>query len=219
MRLNLLYHRMSRTVLLSILSVLGLVLAGCQSGYPRAAAPAGNTPIPSLAIAATENPHLLREGDTIRLSFPVAPSLDTQQQVRRDGKIALPLIGEVPVAGKTPLELEEELSELYSKELVSGEVFVSVVASSYPVFVTGAVVRPGKIEADRPITALEAIMEAGGFELSRANGQAVVVVRHERDGVKNYTLNLMRVLEGRSDEAFYLKPSDIIYVPERFAWF
>lgn len=199
------------------LAAMALLITGCQTGRPVA----GNaTELPAnLAAASAADPHLLREGDTIRLSFPGAPTLDGDQQIRRDGKIALPLVGEIQAAGLTPIQLEERLSEAYSKELVTGEVFVSVMSSSYPVFVTGAVVRPGKIEADRPITALEAIMEAGGFELTRANSQAVVVVRHERDGVRNYTLNLARVLEGQSDEAFYLKPSDIVYVPERFAWF
>jgi polysaccharide biosynthesis/export protein len=216
-----LHHHLTvspRIVAATALTAVALLLTACN-GRPRATVPAGNVPMQSLAMASAENAHLLREGDSIRLSFPGAPNLDTQLLIRRDGKIALPMIGEVQAAGLTPIDLEVQLSELYSKELVTGEVFVSVVASSYPVFVTGAVVRPGKIEADRPITALEAIMEAGGFEMAKANSQAVVVVRHERDGVKNYTLNLMNVLEGRSQETFYLMPSDIIYVPERFAWF
>lgn len=210
--------RPARFFATAILAAVALLLSACQTGRPRAGTPVDAAAL-AQGLAEAGDPHLLREGDTIRLSFPGAPTLDGDQQIRRDGKIALPLVGDIAAAGLTPIELEERLSEVYSKELVTGEVFVSVVSSSYPVFVTGAVVRPGKIEADRPITALEAIMEAGGFELAKANSQAVVVVRHERDGVRNYTLNLARVLEGQSDEAFYLKPSDIIYVPERFAWF
>jgi polysaccharide export outer membrane protein len=87
------------------------------------------------------------------------------------------------------------------------------------VFVSGSVVRPGKITADHPITALEAIMEAGGFDSAKGNMEAVVVVRNEEGKTKNFTLNLKRVLDGQSSEAFYLKPSDIIFVPEKFSWF
>lgn len=169
--------------------------------------------------AVDEESQNLRAGDEIKLTFPGAPNLDTTVKLRRDGRIALPLVGEVMAAGKSPAELEKELSEMFASELVTGDVYVSVIASSYPVFVTGAVVRPGKIEADRPLTALEAIMEAGGFQIAKANSQAVVVVRQEPDGVKNYTINLQRVLQGAPEEPFYLRPSDIVYVPERFAWF
>lgn len=163
---------------------------------------------------------VLREGDVVRITFPGTPNLDTPpQQVRRDGKIALPLIGEVKAAGMTPAELEKELINHYSEQLVSKEVKVTVVSSSYAVYVTGAVLRPGKISSDHSISALEAIMEAGGFDYGRANLKTVTVIRHEGGAAKNYTLNLKSVLKGVPSEPFYLKPSDIVYVPERFTWF
>jgi polysaccharide export outer membrane protein len=161
----------------------------------------------------------LREGDVVKIAFPGARSLDTTQQIRRDGKIALSPVGEISVVGMTPADLEKEVLKLYSAHLVSKEVTVTVVSSSFPVFVTGAVIRPGKILSDHPITALEAIMEAEGFDYTKANLKAVVVVRTEEGHIKNYTLNLKLALEGKGSEPFYLKPSDIIYVPEKFAWF
>jgi polysaccharide export outer membrane protein len=130
------------------------------------------------------------------------------------------IIGELKVVGFKPSELEKELVKLYSSQLVSKEVSVAVESSSFAVYVTGSVLRPGKIVSDRPISVLEAIMEAGGFAGTMANMKAVVVIRKEEDGrTKNYTLNLRLVLEGKENEPFYLKPSDIVYVPERFSWF
>jgi protein involved in polysaccharide export with SLBB domain len=85
--------------------------------------------------------------------------------------------------------------------------------------VTGAVLRPGKVTSDHPLSALEAIMEAGGPDYTKANLKAVTVIRHEDGKTQNYTLNLRNVLKGQSAEPFYLKPSDIVYVPERFTWF
>lgn len=160
-----------------------------------------------------------QEGDVLKISFPGAPNLDTAQTVRRDGKITLVMVGEISVIGRTPPELEQELLKLYSTQLVSKEVTVMVVSSSYAVFVAGAVLRPGKILADRPLTALEAIMEAGGFDRAKADMSAVKVVRQEGGGTKNYTIDLKLVLEGKSSAPFYLKRSDIIYVPEKFSWF
>ena len=64
-----------------------------------------------------------------------------------------------------------------------------------------------------------AVMEAGGFDYARANLTRVGVIRHEGSEVKNFTLNLKQVLDGKPSTPFYLKPSDIVYVPEKFAWF
>ena len=157
----------------------------------------------------------LTEGDALSISFPGSPNLNTVQKVRRDGKIVLTTVGEVQAVGKTPAELEKEILKLYEKDLVLKEVSVTLQTSSYPVFVTGSVVHPGKVTAERPISALEAVMEAGGFDNAKANMKKVVIVRNEDGQLKHYVLNLKRVLDGKSKQLFYLRPSDIVYVPEK----
>jgi polysaccharide export outer membrane protein len=159
-------------------------------------------------------------GDNLRISFPASPNLDTAQQVRSDGRINLPMVGEVIASGKTPVALEKELITLYAPQLVSKEITVNLVSSAFVVFVSGAVQSPGKIVSDRPLSALEAIMEAGGFDMTKANMTAVVVVRQVAGRTKQFTLDLKQVFEGRQDtETFYLKKSDIVHVPEKFTWF
>ena len=162
---------------------------------------------------------ILREGDVVKISFPGSANLDTTQQIRRDGKIAMNLVGEVAAAGLTPDELQKKLIELYSAQIGSKEITVAMQTSAFPVFVNGAVVHPGKIMSDHPITALEAIMEAGGFDYNTANLKAVKIIRNEKGVLKNYQLNLKAVLDGKSDKPFYLKPADIVFVPERFQMF
>jgi len=122
-------------------------------------------------------------------------------------------------AGLTPAALERDLLQRYSTQLVSKEITVTVISSSFLVYVSGAVIHPGKIESTHPMTAIEAIMEAGGFDSAKADTTAVVVIRNEGGQTKNTTLNLKLVLEGKQNRAFFLKPSDIIYVPEKFSWF
>jgi polysaccharide export outer membrane protein len=161
----------------------------------------------------------LREGDSIKIAFPGAATLDTTVQVRRDGKITLPLGGEVTALGKTPSELEKEVLKACESQLAVKQVVVTVNSSSYPVFITGAVLRPGKLLADRPLSVLEAIMESGGFDYSRANLKAVTVLRQFEGQTMSYKLNLKDALTGVSTQPFYLKPSDIVYVPEKFNWF
>jgi polysaccharide export outer membrane protein len=206
---NLVRRFMQMTLSMVSVAMLGL-FAGCQVPPPA-------TPI----TAANSQPEVLtiREGDVLKISFPGAPTLDTQQQVRRDGRITMPLGGEVVAAGLTPNGLEQELIKVYASQLVSKEVSVTVVSSTFSVFVSGAVVRPGKVTSDHPLSALEAVMEAGGFDRTKADMRAVVVTRQEGNQYKNYTVDLKAVLDGKQTEPFYLKPADVVYVPELFSWF
>jgi polysaccharide export outer membrane protein len=164
----------------------------------------------------------LREGDQIRISFPGAPNLDVPPQpIRRDGKITLPIIGEIAAAGMTPIALQDQLAKLFADQLQSKEVVVTVISSSFSVFVDGSVLRPGKIVTDHPITALEAVMEAGGFDYNRADTGRVLVIRH-KNGTKGYdyiNIDLKQVLDGKKTDLFYLAPNDVVHVPEKFSWF
>ncbi len=164
-------------------------------------------------------PLTLIEGDAIRIEFPGAPSLNTDQTIRRDGKITLAMVGEITAVGLTPSALEKALLEAYGSQLNSKEVSVTVVSSSFPIFVAGAVQSPGRIQSDRAITALVAIMEAGGFDPATANLKKVVVTRLENGAYRHYNLDLQSVLEGRQSDPFYLKPSDIVTVPVKVVFF
>src|SRR5256886_11207507 len=158
----------------------------------------------------------LREGDVLSISFPGSPNLNvTAQPIRRDGTITLQLVGEVTAAGKTPAELEKELLKLYEPQLSLKQISVTVQSSAYPVFVSGSVVHPGKIQVDRPITDLEAIMEAGGFDPVQANMRSVGGLRYGDRPLENYIRELKHVIEGKSSQLLPLRPSDIVYVPEK----
>lgn len=161
----------------------------------------------------------LTHGDVIKITFPGAPNLDATQQIRRDGRINLYMIGEVKVVDKTPAELEKELLQAYASQLTSKEITVTVVSSSFAVFVTGAVMKPGKVTTDRALTAFDAIMEAGGLDLAKANAKAVRVIRQEDGQVKTYPVNMKAVLDGAPSEPFYLKRYDTVFVPEKITWF
>lgn len=162
---------------------------------------------------------ILREGDVLKIAFPGAPNLNTDAHIMRDGNITLPLIGQVRAAGKTPIQLKADLVKLYSGQVESKEMSVEVISSTFPVFVTGAVLRPQKVLSDHPMTALEAVMECGGFDYSKANLKAVTVLRREGSHLVSYTLDFKKILKAEEENPFYMKPGDIIYVKERFTWF
>lgn len=204
-----------------------LLTCGCQGpkyaevkpADLKAAAASASLPSTNSTSASSSLPIILREGDIIKVSFPGAPNLNNTYQIRRDGKIDLSLVGECQAAGITLQALEKQILKLYEPQLQTKEVQVSLETSLFPIYVTGAVLRPGKVNADHPLTPLEAIMEAGGFDYRRANAKAVKVIREEKGNTHQYQLNLKRVMQGEASEPFTLQPSDIIFVPERFTWF
>lgn len=197
------------------LAALLVFMGGCEA-VSTTKPPAA----PSAALGKAQESLTLREGDVIKVSIPGTTGLDTVQTIRRDGRIALPLVGEVQAAGKTPLELQNELIGLYAPQVVSKEVTVAVVSSTFPAFVTGAVLRPGKIASDHALTVLEAIMEAGGYDSAKADLKAVKVVRQLPNGrTESYTVNVKSMLDGTQTDPFYLRPSDMVIVPERFVLF
>jgi protein involved in polysaccharide export with SLBB domain len=153
-------------------------------------------------------------GDVVEVKFFYTPQLNEVQTVRPDGRIALQLIGELEVHGKSPSELQGELLRLYEPYL--NRPTISVLIRSLPnrrVFVGGQVNRPGIVEMPGKITVLEAVMESGGFDLREAEVRSVVVIRHDNALRYGYLLNLKPALVGDETTPFFLEPRDIVYVP------
>lgn len=200
-----------------------LFSAGCETPPPTATVSPTATSTPAEIQAWQEAGKLsdmltIREGDGLKISFPGAPKLDSTQQVRADGVITLDVIGEVKVVGLSPKELEKKLSEQFASQLVSNEVTVAVTSSTFDVFVSGAVLRPGKITTSKPITAFQAVMEAG-YDPVNSNLANVMIIREKNSKYSYLTLNLQLVLEGKETQPFYLRPSDTVKVPKKVTVF
>lgn len=181
------------------------------------------TGAPSTVQPAMQEAHsgtiILREGDVLKVTFPGSPNLDTTQPIRRDGKLNLPLIGEVTAAGMSPADLQDKLVQAYASQISTKEVIVQVQSSTFPVYVSGAVLHPGKVSSDHPITALDAVMEAGGPNYDTADLKRVKIDRNVNGVMQHYTVDLKSLLVGAETKSFYLQPNDIVYVPERFSPF
>lgn len=190
---------------------LGLGGAGCKTAELTPLTADETSPFMAVGV---------QPGDVLRINFPAAPSMNSVQQVQSDGTIALPLGGTITVKGKSPAEVEKDVLKAYDTQLVVKEVSVSVESSGFSVFVSGAVLRPGKVQCRQSMTVLEAISEAGGFAEGRANLKSIKVVRQQTGGAtRTYVLDLQKSLRGDTSEPFYLRPSDVVYVPERFAFY
>lgn len=157
----------------------------------------------------------LNPGDVIQINFPGAQGMNLSERIRLDGHISLNLIGDVEAAGKTPTELQNDLMRLYKDKLQINELSVIVASTSASIFVSGAVARPGRISLERPLSVLDAIMEAGGFDPRRANVKKVTVIRQKNGKYTRHFLNLKPVLKGEDVPPFQVEPFDIIFVPEK----
>jgi polysaccharide export outer membrane protein len=199
-----------------MLVALVMVAVGCNTTPPP------DFPLPNMGAFRTNHTEtvVLREGDTIKLTFPGAANLNTSPKIQRDGNVSLQLVGEVKAAGKTLAELHEELLKVYKDQIESKQIDVELVSSEFPVYVTGAVLSPHKVMSDHPMTVLQAIMECGGFDYTKANLKSVTVLREDGKRLKSYTVDLKKVMKGfPTKDQFYVQPEDIVFVPERFNWF
>jgi polysaccharide export outer membrane protein len=166
----------------------------------------------------SQTPSYLVAGDVVRITFPAAPELNQTQKIGSDGTLSLPLIGEVPAAGKTVGQIQTDLARLYKPQLQDNEVLVTLDTRALPVVVSGAVQKPGKIVFERPATVLEAIMEAGGFT-PEADLKKVSLIRIVKGEHETQIFDLRPVLKGKPTPAVYCSGGDVIYVPERILMF
>ncbi len=194
-----------------LLAGLSCVITGCQTP-----APPTNSSLNLIDASVPSMPGVLREGDLIQIMFATSTNLNTVQRIHLDGHVSLQFVNNVQAAGKTTLELAKALETAYQAHLRGVEpITVSVISNTAAVYVTGAVLRPGRIPLERPFTVLDAIMEAGGVDQTRAKLSGVTVLRVENGQRVSRRVNLKKALEGSDRSLFYLKPYDIVYVPEK----
>jgi polysaccharide export outer membrane protein len=171
-------------------------------------------------VGYSEGPYdmtLVLPGDLISISFPGATNLNTTLKVPVDGEIRLPAAFGKPVnaTGKTRAELEKALLDEFGSQLRSPEVNVSLITSAAVVYISGAVLAPNKVAMDRPLTLMDAIMEAGGPDSRRANLGSVAVVRNFEGTQQTYVIDMRKAFTGGEVMPFYLRPFDSIVVPAR----
>lgn len=176
-----------------------------------------DTPIPSLM--AGEGDYILSPGDTLDLMVYREPDLGMRSKIARDGRVQLPLLGEVKVAGMSVREAQEHLRQLYDADyLVDPQIYLNI--SSYTqrkITVIGQVSRPGsyELQGNESLGILEAIGMAGGFTRI-ADTKNVVVKRRTGEKVETIKVNTKR-LESPDGGSFQVLPGDILTVGE--SWY
>jgi protein involved in polysaccharide export with SLBB domain len=198
---------------LALILIIGASLAGCAST---------TAPGPSAFVTPAPPPqqeeYLLRPGDAIDITFYYHP--DNNQQnllIRPDGKVLFAMIGEVQAAGLTTAQLADEIAKKSSVYLRDPRVSVNVrTLNQNHIFVGGEVGRPGFLNYVPGLTAVQAMVQAGGWK-DTADLKEVVLLQRVSETSNEYRpskLNLAQVVENGDPKAdVVLGPSDIVVVP------
>ena len=179
---------------------------------PPAQASASPAPAAPSRSAATSSDYRLGAGDKLRIEVYKEPQLSQSLQVRPDGKITMPLIGDLPAVELTPIELRDRIADALREYVTNPVVTVIVVeALASNIYVMGEVAKPGPIPLQGPMTALQAIAMAGGFK-DFANTKDIRILRRHRTGVETIKFNYREAIRGNGTP-IYLRAGDTVIVP------
>lgn len=187
-------------------SLILLITAGCATAGAQVVERTDEDP---------PNAYAIGPGDVLEISVWKNPELTSTVPVRPDGRISVPLLGDVQAAGMTPLALKQTLTDGY-KEYVTAP-GVSVVVKeihSRKIYVTGEVASPGVYDLQPRAKLMQALALAGGLT-PYAKGR-VVVLRDSRDGKgdRRFEIEISSIVSGKKpQDNLLLVPGDTLVVP------
>ncbi len=181
-------------------------------------------PSPAQVVIRSEedppNAYAIGVGDVIEISVWKMPELSVSVPVRPDGRVSVPLLGDIQAAGMTPLALKEQLALEFKKYVTAPEVSVVIKEiNSRKVFVTGEVKTPGAFDLQPRAKLMQILAMAGGLT-PYAKGK-VIVLRDNRESrdkggnaEKRFEIELKTIISGkRPQDNIILQPGDTLVFP------
>ncbi len=154
-------------------------------------------------------------GDRLEIVFFTHPEQNRFVRVRPDGRVSLPFIGDVDVAGREPEAVARELESRYAGVLVQPRVDVLVHEVGAQYYVLGEVLSPGAFRLDRRVDILQGIARAGGYRSTARLGNLVLLRKDGKGGAYAAILDLRSYLQdSERKQDLELRPDDIVWVPK-----
>jgi len=195
----------------------GQVFFGPEETAPSREAGRTNRTLKKTDYAIQKNTdYIIGPEDVIEISVWKNKALSKTVKVRPDGKISLPLIGDIKAAGLTPTQLKKVIESNVSRyqQTAIASVIVTEV-NSYRIFILGEVKSPGAFQMKTRTSVLQAIALAGGFT-EFASKNKMVLIRRKKDGSGDEKIRIRfkdLVYKKYKDKNVILKPGDTIFVP------
>jgi polysaccharide biosynthesis/export protein len=193
-----------------------IVLAGpLWAQVSDARVPGAATSLAQSANKPHEASFVIGNDDLLAINVWKEPDISRSIPVRSDGRISLPLVGEVQATGRTPLQLEEDIASRLRNYIAEPEVTVMVQEIRSQKFnILGQVTKPGSYSLELVTTVLDAIAAAGGFK-DFANVKGIYILRQDSGGGESrIAFNYKQVIKGKNPQQnLKLEPRDTIVVP------
>lgn len=216
----------SSSLLLACVIVLSSIAGVAQSAHPPLSAPDTHPDIATQKASAgpvdrkdppvsSADTFVIGAGDILAINVWKDPEFSKTMPVRPDGKISLPVLGEVQAAGLTAMQLQQVIAERLQPYMRSPQVDVIVQEIKSRTFnVVGKILKPGAFDLTKSTTVLDAIALAGGFQ-DYARLTKVYVLRRSVDGRQVIIpFNYKQVVKGKHPEQnIELLPEDTVVVP------
>lgn len=192
--------------------LIGLLLVACSGNKP--------SDMPPLSDVGVLSEYRIGVGDALQINVWRNPELSLEVPVRPDGKISMPLIGDLMAADLTSTQLSDNIIKSLSSYVKNPQVTVIVMNPSSSDFqrrvrITGAVRSPQSIPYREGMTVLDLVLIAGGPN-EYASANKAKLYRKINGEVKVYPIKLDDLInDGEVDTNYPLQPSDIVTVPER----
>jgi polysaccharide export outer membrane protein len=198
-----------------LILIIIISISGC-AGKPRLPEESQSMAGPSVLTKS----YKMAVGDKVKINVWKNKELSLSEPIRPDGKISMPLIGDVLAVGRTPEELASKIEKQLSRYIKNPNVTVILTSIQGHEFlsrirVTGAVGQQTSINYHQGMTVLDAILEAGSLD-PFANSNSTKLHRRTERGNETYDIRLKDIMEkGDMTTNIYLLPGDVITVPER----
>ncbi len=198
-------------------SVLLLMLLNCQlwAQVTNLSVSGATTSLEQSAKKLHNDSFVIGNDDMLQINVWKEPDISRSIPVRSDGRISLPLVGEVQAAGRTPLQLEADITGKLRQYIASPEVTVMVQEIRSQKFnILGQVAKPGSYPLEVATTVLDAIAAAGGFR-DFAHQKSIYILRQNPSGGQaRIPFNYKDVIKGKDPQRnIRLEPRDTIVVP------
>ncbi len=205
-----------RTLVTRLILVLALSLPGLARAESAPRPASGTTASPAYVLTNT---------DQINVTIFGEPDLSKIARIDSQGRINLPLVGEVAVSGLKVFDAQTAIEKAYQDGRYLRAPRVTITVEEYAareVSIQGQVRTPGRysLPIEASMTIVELVTRSGGFT-DTAKGTAVRVTRILHDGTKkNFEVDVESLIKGRrsanvQDNSLVLEPGDIVFVPER----
>lgn len=176
----------------------------------------GMTALVPIAVAAEVGGtgYLIQPGDVLAVSVWKEPDLQQELLVRPDGGISFPLAGDLPAAGRTPTEVQQDLVARIEEYIPDPVVTVQLLQiDGNMIYVLGKVNRAGAFVMSRPIDVTQALALAGGLAVF-AEQDSISIIRRDGGGQTAMSFNYDKVQYGRElQQNILLRPGDVVVVP------